>query len=133
MLAFLRHNRHSLGLIGAALVLFAALAPAMTRATASADGNSAALFCTTVGLVSLDAGNTDLPEQDEGKDAPGEHCPLCRLQDQLPVLPDAQPCSGWSSLAASTLYPRVPVIAKRTAHWSLPPSHGPPALPIAQV
>lgn len=133
MLAFLRQNRPSLGLIGAALVLFAALAPAMMRATASPGSDASALFCTTAGLVSLDAGNADLPERDSGKDAQGEHCPLCRLQDQLPFLPEAQPWSGWSALSAPVQPTPALVTAKRVAHWSLPPSHGPPALPFAQV
>ena len=133
MLAFLHRNRHSLGLIGAALVLFAALAPAMMRATASVEGNASALFCTTTGLVSLDIGNADLPERDSGKDAQGEHCPLCRLQDPLPALPEAQRWSGWSATAAPVQHTPFSFTARRIAHWSYPPSHGPPALPIAQV
>lgn len=107
--------------------LFAALAPSVSRLLVAAAGIDRLEVCSA-------AVPGRLPPQDPaGAGAAaqhaGDHCPFCRLQDLLPVLPALQPGGPWPPAHAgpARLGPDAAVRAaapQRLAHLS----RAPPAL-----
>lgn len=106
-------------------ILFAALAPSVSRAMAPAGGSGWAEICTMQGAKFVKVADDDgLPSGDNAQHL--EHCPFCFTQHDAVGLPPT-PAPLLHPAAASTIYPPLFYQAPRRLFiWSAAQSRAPP-------
>lgn len=111
-------------------ILFAALAPSVSRAMAPAGSGGWAEICTMQGakLVKVNDGDGDGGGQPSGKSTQHlEHCPFCFTQHDAVDLPPT-PAPMLHPAAGSTIYPPLFYQAPRRLFiWSAAQSRAPPS------
>lgn len=109
-------------------VLFGSVAPSLTNWLASSTGQAWVEVCTSTGtqLLALDADQA--PEKQKPPHT-GDHCPYCRLQQDLPAVAHAP---GVMVLADGSVrgvpFPAAPAPLRAAALWPAHLSRGPPQL-----
>jgi hypothetical protein len=110
-------------------VIFAAIAPALSHWIASVTGRPQVGGCSVSALQHVTPNADSAPTPVEEGYAGASHCPFCRLQDHLPVLP-AFSVSIALAPAAQTGVASVSEFGAfhRKALWAPALSRGPPVL-----
>lgn len=107
------------------MVVFAAVAPAITHAIAQSAGLTYAAICTTSGDRGLALDSQSSPADDL---LGAIHCPLCRLPDHAPALPSPDPAFAVAAAVGDALPVTVesePPIDQARSHVR---ARAPPAL-----
>jgi hypothetical protein len=117
-------TRHLAAWLAFCAILFAALAPSVSHALASARGELMVEICSPAGsrFVDVNAAQTDAP----AAAAHFEHCPFCSTQGDMPA---ALPSTGFSIPLADSM-PRLPRLFFQSPRplsiWSPAQSRAPP-------
>lgn len=121
--------RHSIVWIAALAILWGVLASSFIAARGASTGQSWVEVCTSTGSKLVALSTLDVPHDDDSEMAghAGDHCPYCRLEQDLPAIPHASA----ETLLADAFVHEVPAAFERhrphhEAVWPAHRSRAPP-------